>query len=124
MGDSMTLYPWLYTQANLLSGQYQAGKLHHALLFNGSEGLGKSGLAQLLAAGILCLNHNDLTHCGQCKSCLLVKGGTHPDLLVLEPTDKAIGIDDVRQINAFIQQHPLIAKRRAIVINQLENMTM
>ena len=118
------LYPWLYESANLLSAQHVIGRLHHALLFHGSEGLGKGALAEIIATGLLCFERHDLTHCGQCKSCLLVKAGNHPDLLSLEGSDKALGINDIRQINQFVEQMPLIAKRKVVVIKGLDKMTL
>ena len=121
---SVNIYPWLYESANQMSSQWQSGRLHHAVMLTGSIGLGKGLLAELIGTGLLCLNHHDLTSCGQCKSCLLVNAGNHPDLLVCEMAEKPLGIDDIRQINKFLQQSVLIAKRRVVVIKALEHMTI
>lgn len=120
----MNIYPWLYDSANLLSCQWQARRLHHAVMFSGSIGLGKGMLAQIIGSGLLCFDRHDLTSCGQCKSCLLVNAGNHPDMLVVEMGEKPLGIDDIRHINKFLQQSSLIAKRRVVVIKALEHMTI
>lgn len=75
-----------------------AGRLAHALLFEGQEGIGKFLCAQRLAAGLLCA-HGPAHPCGECGPCKRVAAGTHPDLMVLDPTlgdTEHIAVDRIR----------------------------
>lgn len=99
-------YPWQQETWLSLSKRFQADQLPHGLLFNGSAGVGKRHMAQCLAEFVLCLSPQNQTACGQCKSCELIKAGTHPDLQSVAPEEsgKAIKIDQVRKLNSFLGQ--------------------
>jgi DNA polymerase-3 subunit delta' len=59
---------------------------HHAVLLHGPAGIGTTGLAFDLAAGLLCESpHDDGTPCGRCAGCVLVDTRNHPDLRVVVP---------------------------------------
>ena len=97
------IYPWQQAQWQKVQQQQHAGKLPHALLMLGSEGLGKSAFAYHLAEGLLCLSPDDSGNaCGECASCKLIKAETHPDLFILQAEEqgKAIKVDDVRQLSS------------------------
>lgn len=121
---SLAPYPWLAASAQLLSSQWQLGRLHHALLLHGTEGLGKGEFAETIANGLLCLTQTNLSHCGQCKACQLLAAGNHPDLMIFDASQQSIGVNEIRQANHFVQQSPLIAQRRVLVIKGLEKMTV
>jgi DNA polymerase-3 subunit delta' len=77
------------------------GRLPHALLLIGAEGVGKHTLATHLASALLCgARRPDGTACGQCSACGWLRAGTHPDLLELRPEEagKAIKVDQVRAL--------------------------
>jgi DNA polymerase-3 subunit delta' len=67
---------------DLLKRAIRAGRLPHALLFHGPEGVGKHAVAKILAATLLCAEGGD-DPCGSCDSCFKIKQGIHPDLLFL-----------------------------------------
>ena len=98
----MTL-PWLNNTWQRLNRTRLQGRLPHALLLRGPEGIGKQKLAQELAESLLC-EHTDEEGrvCGQCKSCGWLRAGTHPDLLYLQPKEagKAIKVDQVRELGS------------------------
>ncbi|OOZ39018.1 DNA polymerase III subunit delta' [Solemya pervernicosa gill symbiont] len=79
----------------------RSGRFPHALLFNGAGGTGKAQLALALSHALLCQNPAETGEaCGQCKSCLLIEAGSHPDLLTLtlEEDAKDIKIAQVREL--------------------------
>src|SRR3712207_5042950 len=68
------------------------GRLAHAYLFVGPDGVGKRRFARELAKSLLCEARSDadpLAACGRCDACLLVDAGTHPDFFeVGRPEEK------------------------------------
>ena len=80
----MNLAPWLLETWQSLSERLAQGRLAHALLLSGPAGLGKRGLANALAAAAFCQNRRaDGFACTECRACLLLAAGTHPDRMHL-----------------------------------------
>lgn len=109
------------------------GRLAHAFLFVGPEGIGKRRFALLLAKSLFCERTppERLDPCGTCRSCVLVEAGTHPDLFVVaKPEDKSefpvellIGDREHRgQEGACraIALKPVLASRRILVIDDAD----
>jgi len=96
------IYPWQQSQWQKNRQQQQAGKLPHALLMLGAEGLGKLEFALQLAHSLLCqlVDENGYA-CGNCRACKLIAVDTHPDLFMLQAEErgKAIKVDDVRRLS-------------------------
>ncbi len=93
-------YPWLQDVWQQLLQARRAGRLPHALLLSGGAGVGKRGLAESLAASLLCTEADDRGHpCGHCRGCQLRLAETHPDLqrIVPEEKGKSIKIDTIRE---------------------------
>lgn len=116
-------YPW---QDSLW--QQLAGRAHHAhaYLLHGPAGIGKRALAERLMASLLCLRPETQGACGECKSCLLLKAGSHPDNYVLEPeeADKAIKVDQVRDLVSFVVQTAQMGGRKVVLIEPVESMNI
>jgi DNA polymerase III subunit delta' len=96
-------YPWQQSQWKKIQQQIIVGKLPHALLLSGSEGLGKLEFAMHLAHALLCKSVGDNGEaCGQCAACKLIAVNTHPDLFILQAEErgKAVKVDEVRQLSA------------------------
>jgi len=115
-------YPWLDTTYNQLGQLIGNELLPHALLFYGAKGLGKEYLTKKLAELILC-DQPQLQACGQCRSCILIKADTHPDLYVFEQTDSSISVEHIRSIITWVQSHPARSGSKVILLPNIENMT-
>lgn len=74
---------WHAENWSRLQGRSARNALPHALLFCGAAGLGKREFAQRFVRGLLCMQPAAGVACGQCRSCLLLAAGTHPDLVEL-----------------------------------------
>jgi len=99
--DSFSILPWHHPQWQSLQTGHTEGRLPHALLINGPAGLGKSRFARCFAASLLCTGSGEAgMPCGNCKSCLLLKAGNHPDLFLVTPEEpgKGILIDTIRDV--------------------------
>lgn len=116
-------YPWQQASWQQLAGRQQHA---HAYLLHGVQGIGKRALAERLMARLLCQQPQGLDACEQCKSCLLLKAGSHPDNFVLEPedTDKPIKVDQVRDLVSFVVQTAQLGGRKVILIEPVEAMNI
>lgn len=103
----MSAMPWHATDWARLQARRQRDALPHALLLCGPAGLGKRAFAQRFVRGLLCERVQDGEACGQCRSCLLLEAGTHPDLVTLsfglrrDGTPRTeIVIEQIRELSA------------------------
>lgn len=116
-------FPWQQALWQQLAGRTQHA---HAYLLHGPQGIGKRALAERLMALLLCQRPQGLLACGQCKSCLLLAAGSHPDNYVLEPeeADKPIKVDQVRELVSFVVQTAQLGGRKVILIEPVEAMNV
>ena len=116
-------YPWQAELWQQLAGRKQHA---HAYLLHGPQGIGKRALAERLMALLLCQNPQGLQACGQCKSCMLLAAGSHPDNYVLEPeeADKAIKVDQVRDLVNFVVQTAQLGGRKVVLVEPAESMNI
>lgn len=94
------LLPWHAAATAQLRQAWTRNRLPHAIMVQGAEGLGKGSFAAWLATAVLCETSagNELTVCGVCTSCALVKAGSHPDLYWVAPEEdkQQLSVDQVR----------------------------
>ncbi len=101
------------------------GRLPHALLFMGPEGVGKCRAARTLAAALLCGEPEG--PCGKCPSCLALRQDSHPDYYEVRPESRgkgarAIRIEQIREMQAEASRLPILSHRRVVVIDEAELM--
>lgn len=117
------LLPWQQQTWQQVVGQYQSKQLPHGLLVAGMAGIGKRAFVARLIAWLLCTNHDTLSACGHCQSCLWLKAGVHPDLRYLPHDDsKTIKIDDIRGLQDFL--HTKSTGVRLVVLDNADGMTL
>ncbi|MGX9459658.1 DNA polymerase III subunit delta' [Shewanella sp. A14] len=110
--------PWLAEPHQRFVDQHYRGKSSHAHLFNIDKALGGDKLAKAAAHTVLCQHLTSVGACGQCKSCLLLAAGNHPDLYVIEPDGNQIKVDQIRQLcQALTQTAQQHGARVAIILN-------
>lgn len=116
-------YPWQDSLWQHLAGRPRHA---HAYLLHGPAGIGKRALAERLMARLLCQQPAGNDACGQCKSCFLLAAGTHPDNYVLEPeeVDKAIRVDQVRDLVDFVVQTAQLGGRKVVLLEPAESMNL
>lgn len=102
------------------------GRLPHALLFVGPEGIGKRLFAKTLAQALLCEGGGQaaLEPCGACSACVQVNAGTHPDLLqVSKPVDKhELPIAVIRDLCADLGLKPMRGGRRVAIVDDADDL--
>lgn len=108
---------------DMLKRMLQTGDIQHAMLFTGPEGIGKSSVAAIMAAGILCENRQQGEACGRCRSCQLLARASHPDLYTVYPEGQNIKIDQIRVMQREMAMSPCQSQYRVCIIGTAENMT-
>jgi len=118
-------YPWHARQWAELLRVAESGRLGHALLFSGREGVGAEALAGAFAHWMLCeASSVNERPCGTCRGCHLFAAGTHPDFKTVTPVEegKAIVIDQVREVRDYYTLKPHYERGKIVVINPADAM--
>lgn len=96
---------WHRKQWRQLTAYVDNGRVPHALLISGKEGVGKLRLAMQFAQSLLCEQHDKQgMECGRCSGCQLFQADTHPDFIRIEPKEpgKPITIDAIRELSDLL----------------------
>jgi DNA polymerase-3 subunit delta' len=99
-----------------------SGRLAHAYLFAGPDGVGKKTAAQALASVLLCRMPDGLSPCGACPGCRKFLSGNHPDLLRVRPQGAAIKIDQIREMKKALTFSPFESRQRVVLIEDVHTM--
>jgi len=97
-----------------------AGRLHHAYLFCGPRGVGKTSMARVFAMALNCTKGTSTEPCGQCSACRAIQAGEDIDVLELDAASNR-GIDEIRDIRANV---PYAAARARYKIYYLDEAHM
>ena len=90
------------------------GRLPHAILLEGDEGLGKFTLAKIIAKAAVC--GKDASPCDNCHNCHLADIGNHPDIIITQPDGKHIKVDTVRELIEKAYLKPSQAQKKVFII--------
>jgi DNA polymerase-3 subunit delta' len=118
--------PWHASARARLAAAAAGGRLPHALLLHGPDGVGKERFAAVVAAGLLCRQPTpDLRPCGECTDCALSLAASHPDLHWLRiPEDrKTIGVEAVRETCEQLGMTSLRGRYRVAIVVPAHRMT-
>ncbi len=109
----------------LLQNGIRHDRLRHAYLFVGAAQVGKSTLARSFAQSLLCQTGIDGQACGSCRACRLMQSGSHPDFMLLPPTDRngepdrENGLHRAEQAGDIVRQallHPMEGRYKVFLI--------
>ncbi len=89
---------------DILNKVLESGRLPHALLFHGPDGVGKLALALAMAKAQFC--REDPIYCDRCSDCLRVSHLNHPDLKIIFPAKKNYDVEDAKVVLESIIQNP------------------
>ena len=101
----------------LINGLDQ-GRLHHAFLFSGTRGVGKTTLARIFAKSLNCEQGVSSTPCGECQSCLEVDSGRFVDLIEVDAASRT-KVDDTRELLDNVQYAPSRGRYKVYLIDEV-----
>ena len=107
----------------LLIRSMDSGRIPHAFLFRGPDGVGKKFAALLTAARLNCLTPEGSSGCGACASCKKLRSGNHPDVVVVSPENGTIKIDRIRALCRSLSYPPYESEMRVVIIEDVHTMT-
>ncbi|HMJ34350.1 MAG TPA: DNA polymerase III subunit gamma/tau [Baekduia sp.] len=100
-----------------LRNAIEQGKVHHAYLFVGSRGTGKTSMAKMLAACLNCERGPTIDPCGVCESCVSIASATSMDVIEMDAASNN-SVDDIRELRDSVQYAPVTGRYKIYILDE------
>jgi DNA polymerase-3 subunit gamma/tau len=101
-----------------LMNALQTGRVHHAFLFTGTRGVGKTTIARILAKSLNCETGMTATPCGKCSACREIDEGRFVDLIEVDAASRT-KVDDTRELLDNVQYAPARGRYKVYLIDEV-----
>ncbi|CNH16458.1 DNA polymerase III subunit gamma/tau [Yersinia pekkanenii] len=101
-----------------LANGLSLGRIHHAYLFSGTRGVGKTSIARLLAKGLNCETGITATPCGTCANCQEIEQGRFVDLIEIDAASRT-KVEDTRELLDNVQYAPARGRFKVYLIDEV-----
>ncbi|MFP4543864.1 MAG: DNA polymerase III subunit gamma/tau [Candidatus Kapaibacterium sp.] len=101
-----------------LKNAIEANRVHHAYLFSGPRGVGKTTAARIYARAVNCLNSQDAEPCNKCESCVPILEGRSMDVIEIDGASNN-SVDDIRKLRENSRYPPVNGRYKMYIIDEV-----
>lgn len=106
-----------------LENAIRTGRIHHAFLFTGARGVGKTSAARIFAKALNCEEGLSVTPCDACASCKEIAAGQGVDVFEIDGASNT-GVDDIRELRENIRYLPSRSRYKIFIIDEVHMLSI